>query len=48
MQAYQIGKQVVEANYGPTHKTYIELVNAINGAKLRTKYYLNSNLGNST
>ena len=45
--AYQCGKQVIEANYGHKHKTYVDLVNSINGAKLRTKYFLNSNLGAS-
>lgn len=45
IEAYQFGKQVVEANYGTTSKMYIDMVNSINGAKLRTKYFLNSNLG---
>jgi hypothetical protein len=45
IEAYQLGKKVAEANYGPTHRLYIDMVNGINGAKLRTKYFLNSNLG---
>lgn len=36
---YQTGKQVIEANYGTTHKQYMEFVNSINGAKLRIKYF---------
>ncbi len=39
-----MAKQVVESNYGHSDKMYIELANAINGAKLRTKYFQNSNL----
>jgi len=34
----------VEANYGHGHNQYLELSNAINGAKLRVKYFQNSNL----
>lgn len=41
---YQYGKEVIERNYGTTHKTYIDFVNAINGAKLRIKYFQHSNL----
>jgi hypothetical protein len=42
--SYSIAKQVVESNYGHSDKMYIDLANAINGAKLRTKYFQNSNL----
>lgn len=44
IESYQMAKQVVESNYGHSDKMYIELANAINGAKLRTKYFQNSNL----
>lgn len=46
MEAYNHAKLVVESNYGHSDKLYIELVNLINGAKLRTKYFQNSNLPN--
>jgi hypothetical protein len=39
IETFLIGKQVVEANYGTNHKLYIDLVNAINGVKLRIKYF---------
>ena len=39
MEAYTQAKQLVESNYGHSDKLYIELVNLINGAKLRTKYF---------
>ena len=45
IEAYLEAKKLVEGNYGTKHKLYIELVNAINGARLRTKYFQNSNLG---
>lgn len=35
---YQEGKQLVEENYGPSHKMFVDFVNAINGAKLRARY----------
>lgn len=41
---YREGKQIIEANYGPQHKLYVEFANLINGAKLRTKYFMHSNL----
>ncbi len=44
MQAYVRAKDQVEANYGHSDKLYIELINLINGARLRTKYFQNSNL----
>ena len=44
IQEYQQGKQVIEANYGTKHKSYMDFVNAINGAKLRIKYFMHSNL----
>jgi len=44
IESYSMAKQVVETNYGHSDKMYIELANAINGAKLRTKYFQNSNL----
>ena len=44
MEEYQIGKEIIEQNYGTKHQMYMEFVNAINGAKLRTKYIQNSNL----
>jgi len=30
-----MGKEIVEAHYGTTHKLYVELASSINGAKLR-------------
>ena len=39
MEAYSHAKQLVESSYGTSDKLYIELVNLINGAKLRTKYF---------
>lgn len=47
IETFTYGKQIVEANYGHSHKLYVDLANAINGAKLRTKYFQNSNLGPS-
>ena len=44
MQEYYTGKQVIEANYGTQHKMNMDFVNAINGAKLRTKYVMHSNI----
>jgi hypothetical protein len=41
---YQKGKQAIEDVYGTSHKQYMEFVNAINGAKLRIKYFMHSNL----
>ena len=46
MESYNHAKLVVESNYGHSDKLYIELVNLINGAKLRTKYFQNSNFPN--
>jgi hypothetical protein len=39
IESFRRGKEVVEANYGTSHKLYMDLVNAIHGAKLRMKYF---------
>ena len=38
MVEYKEGKQLVEDNYGTGHKLFVDFANALNGAKLRSKY----------
>lgn len=44
IEVYSIAKSIVEQKYGHSDRLYIELSNAINGARLRTKYIQHSNL----
>ena len=48
IEVYSIAKSVVEQKYGHSDRLYIELSNAINGARLRTKYIQHSNLPSTT
>ena len=47
IEVYTIAKSIVEQKYGHSDRLYIELSNAINGARLRTKYIQHSNLPSS-
>lgn len=38
IEAYKLGRRVIEDNYGQSHQQYQELLNCINGAKFRSKF----------